>query len=212
MSSSATVSPPCLSSSAVISSSPPALLFFRVYIDLVTSSIEMLPIVTSNNVMGVSYSKSMRLVGSRWFKTTSKCSIHLLDCSSSVTNVRPSLLLLGMLEILLEMVNSQTILHILLVSFLFAACCASAPFDFIQCLLSLLQLFFSSLSFSLYLWVFCLVSCILGPLLFIYQIPSLTGYPPLLVGSPSLPQYLRCAICDAAHKHLPLLLEICGMF
>ena len=41
--------------------------------------------------MGVSCSKSMRLVGSGWFKTPSKCSIHLLDCSS-VTNVRPSAL------------------------------------------------------------------------------------------------------------------------
>ena len=110
----------------------------------------MLPIVTSNNVMGVSCSKSMRLVGSGWFKTPSKCSFLLLKCSSSVINVHPSLILIGMLEILLELVNSRTTRYILLASFLFAAYCASAPFDYIQCIQPLLQFFFTSLSFFLY--------------------------------------------------------------
>ena len=103
--------------------------------------------------------KSIRLVDIGWFNTPSKCSIHMLDCSSSVVNVRPALLLMiGMLEILLELVNSRTILYIVLVSFLFAASCASAPLDSVQCLLSLLQLYFTSFSFSLYF-----SSCVFHP-------------------------------------------------
>ena len=83
-------------------------------------------------------------------------SVRLFFFSHLHVYVRPALLLIGMLEILMELVNSQTILYILLVSFLLADSCASAPS--IQCLLSLLQLFFTSLSFSLFL-----SSCVFHP-------------------------------------------------
>ena len=42
-----------MSSYDVTSSSPPALLLFRACIDLGSSSVEIMPIVTSNMVMGV---------------------------------------------------------------------------------------------------------------------------------------------------------------
>ena len=117
-----------MSSYAVTSSSPP----------------------TSNNIMGVPCSKSMRLVGSGWCKTPSKCSIHL-QCTPVFA---------------LDRNAPRAILYILLVSFLFAACCASAPFDYIQCLLSLLQLFFTSLSFSRIIYhVFSILVSLLSGLL-----------------------------------------------
>ena len=151
--------------------------------------------------MGVSCSISIRLIGSGWFKTPSKCPIHVLDCSSSVINVRPSLLLIGMLEIFLKLVNSRTTCTYFWCQFCLLLIVPPHPLI----LSNVSYLFYNSSSLLCpylcilchvfpSLWVFCLVSCIIGPLPFIYQVPRLTGYPPLLVGSISLPQYLRCAI------------------
>ena len=70
----------------------------------------------------------------------------MLDCSSSVVNVRPSLLLIGMPEIFLGFLDSRTILYIVVfASFLFAVSWASSPFHSIQCTLSPIQLFLTSL-------------------------------------------------------------------
>ena len=115
-------------------------------------------------------------------------------------------------------------LYILLVSVLFAAYCASAPFDSIQCLLSLLQLFFTSLSLSLYFMsrVSILVSILSGLVHYWSSSVHLSGPTSHRIStspcwfhfsSPiSSLRYIYIYICDAAHKHLSLLLEICGMF
>ena len=140
------------------------------------------------------------------------------DCSSSAVNIHPSLLFILMLEILLELVNSRKILYIRLVSILVAAYCASAPFDYIQCLLSVLRLF----------PLLCPSLCILRHVVsthvsllsnLVYSLHSsvhLSGHMfPRKSTSPCCFPFSSpniWAICDAAHKHLPVFLKIRGMF
>ena len=197
MSYSATVSPPCLSSSAVTSSSPPALLFFSPWIYLDTSSIEMLSIATSNKIMGVSCSKSIRLVSSgkmfhpsvRLFFFSRKCtSVFALDRNSGNTP--------GVGQFTNIPVHTCGAICV---------CCLFVPLHFVVPLTVFFVMCFPSLL------VFCLESCTLGHLPLIYQVPGLTRNSPLPVGSSSIPQNLRCALCDIAQIHLPLLLKICGM-
>ena len=92
----------------------------------------------SNMIMGVSCPKSIRLVGSGWFKNSQKMfhpSVRVLlitrQCTPVVALDRNALHTPEVGQLTNKPEHSFCV-------FLFAASCASAPFDSIQCLLSIL--------------------------------------------------------------------------
>ena len=150
VSSSATVSPPCLSISADISSNPAALLFFSARVAILTSCMLISSIEMQSSLCGSSASKLYVVSGAGWFSTSLKCSIHRSVCSSSVNRFSPVLLLMGIALPLHVLLSSRAILYRVLLSPLSAAFCASSPFSSCQCFLSFLQLFFTLRSMCLY--------------------------------------------------------------
>ena len=87
-------SPPCFIISGWIPSDPGALLFLSLMTAILISSLVIGP-VSISSMSGICSLISGLSIGSGWFKTELKCSIHLSAISFSLLSVFPSLLLIG---------------------------------------------------------------------------------------------------------------------
>jgi len=159
----------------------------------------------STQAMFDSCSKLNSIVGSDWFNTSWKCSVHLFIWSSFVSSTLASLLLMGTLLLLLAPVSSRTIRYSVFGSLLSAAACASEALSsnqrFFVCSTALLHFFIQT---SVHLICLppaqtcsCLISCCFSDFAFVDQFPRIGGDPPLLIESSSLTKYCIGTLFDS---------------
>ena len=151
---------------------PGALLFFKFFKDCLISSLVVFSVLIS--LFAVLSWTFAAFSGSVQLSTSEKCSFHRPFISSSLLRSIPSMFLIMLHPLLYFPLIFFIVWYSAPYSPLFAACSATSISLFIFSLLSLLHIFFISLSFSLHcLFYFSVILILLVLFIFSLYFPSI---------------------------------------